>query len=148
MQKTAYDRRVRGWSSALCCSIRSCLDGRQVACAPTILISFHGFTPIDHDVPRPWHAGVLFNRSVAAGTAIAQGLADDPHIHVGCNVPYKVDAESDYCVPVHGEARGLAAVLIEVRNDGLRSPRGIDAWADRLAIAIGALQAADMVLAA
>src|SRR3546814_7702215 len=133
--------RISDWSSDVCSSdLQSCLDERQVAGAPTILISIHSFTPIYHDVPRPWHAGVLFNRSVAAGTAIAQGLADDPHIHVGCNVPYKVDAESDYCVPVHGEARGLAAVLIEVRNDGLRSPRGIEAWADRLAIAIGALR--------
>jgi predicted N-formylglutamate amidohydrolase len=33
---------------------------------------------------------------------------------------------------VHGDARGLESVLIEVRND-LRSPEAVSLWAERLA---------------
>jgi predicted N-formylglutamate amidohydrolase len=36
-------------------------------------------------------------------------------------------------VPVHGDERGVDAVLIEIRNDGLRTPQGVEAWAERLA---------------
>jgi predicted N-formylglutamate amidohydrolase len=36
-------------------------------------------------------------------------------------------------VPVHGDARGLEAVLIEVRNDLLRSPEAVSRWAGYLA---------------
>lgn len=140
-------RRVRHIFNPFHACVQSCLDERQIAGIPTMLVSIHSFTPVYHDVPRPWHAGVLFNRSIAAGEAIARHLAQDPRIDVGCNVPYEVDAESDYCIPVHGEARGLAAVLIEVRNDGLRSPRGVDDWADRLAAAIAALHPEHMTLA-
>jgi predicted N-formylglutamate amidohydrolase len=32
-------------------------------------------------------------------------------------------------VPVHGDARGLDSVLIEVRNDLLRSPEAVSRWA-------------------
>ncbi len=140
-------RRVRHIFNPFHARVQSCLDERQIAGIPTMLISIHSFTPVYHEVPRPWHAGVLFNRSKAGGEAIARRLAEEPGIDVGCNVPYKVDAESDYCIPVHGEARGLAAVLIEVRNDGLRSRRGIDEWADRLTAAIGALHPEHMTLA-
>ena len=36
-------------------------------------------------------------------------------------------------VPVHGDARGLEAVLIEVRNDLLRTPEDVSRWTDYLA---------------
>lgn len=140
-------RRVRQVFNPYHARIQACLDERQIAGVPTILISIHSFTPVYHDVPRPWHAGVLFNRSAAAAEAIAARLGDDPAINVGRNVPYKVDPESDYCVLVHGEARGLPAVLIEIRNDALRTPSGIADWAGRLADAIQRLHPEQMTLA-
>jgi len=43
-------------------------------------------------------------------------------LKVAGNQPYKVDPLGDMTVPVHGDARGLDSVLIEVRNDLLRTP--------------------------
>ncbi|MEO6678031.1 MAG: N-formylglutamate amidohydrolase, partial [Pseudomonas sp.] len=39
----------------------------------------------------------------------------------------------DMTVPVHGDARGLESVLIEVRNDLLRTPEAIERWTGYLA---------------
>jgi predicted N-formylglutamate amidohydrolase len=41
--------------------------------------------------------------------------------------------ESDYTIPVHGEARGLPAVEIEIRQDLIGAEEGQRAWARRLA---------------
>ena len=52
------------------------------------------------------------------------------------NVPYVISRDADYAVPIHGDDRGIAAVLIEIRQDLLASRSGIEAWADRLAAAL------------
>ena len=57
---------------------------------------------------------------------------------VGDNEPYRIEPEHDYTVPIHGDARGLPAALIEVRQDLLADEAGIAAWADRLAPALAA----------
>jgi len=52
---------------------------------------------------------------------------------VGDNQPYAITGSSDYTVPVHGEARGLPHVEIEIRQDLIRDAAGQGAWAARLA---------------
>ncbi|AUX41256.1 uncharacterized protein SOCE26_026660 [Sorangium cellulosum] len=42
--------------------------------------------------------------------------------------------ERDYSIPVHGEARGLPCVLLEIRQDGLIRDEDVEAWAQRLAM--------------
>ena len=51
---------------------------------------------------------------------------------VGDNEPYHGRLEND-CMHRHGTARGLAHVLIEVRNDLLATPDGVSQWCDRIA---------------
>ena len=52
---------------------------------------------------------------------------------VGDNEPYAVSDETDYTIPVHGEARGLMNTGIEIRQDLISDQAGETAWADRLA---------------
>jgi predicted N-formylglutamate amidohydrolase len=52
---------------------------------------------------------------------------------VGDNEPYAVSDETDYTIPVHGEARGLMNSGIEIRQDLIADPAGQRQWADRLA---------------
>jgi predicted N-formylglutamate amidohydrolase len=129
-------RRVRSIFNPYHARIQAHLDERQTAGRPTCVISIHSFTPVFEDVDRPWHAGILFGQSEAEGEQIARALETDPDLVIGRNEPYRIEPDSDYCVLVHGEARGLPAVLVEIRNDGLSSPAEISAWADRLAAAI------------
>ena len=58
---------------------------------------------------------------------------------VGRNEPYRVSLEIDFTVPVHGDARGLPAALIEVRQDLVTDVLGIERWSRTLAGALAAV---------
>jgi len=60
-------------------------------------------------------------------------LRDEPDLVVGDNEPYAVSDETDYTIPVHGEARGLMNSGIEIRQDLIADQAGERLWADRLA---------------
>lgn len=112
------------------------LDRRKAGGIPTRIACIHSFTPTFLGVDRPWHAGILFDRAERWGRSIIRSLASDPELIVEANVPYSVTPEDDYALPVHGDARNLDAVLIEIRNDTIREATGIAAWTDRLACAL------------
>ncbi|SDI62553.1 N-formylglutamate amidohydrolase [Pseudomonas panipatensis] len=108
------------------------IDQRLAAGVPLRLVGVHSFTPSYRGVPRPWSAGVLFDRAAGYAERIIAGLRQGDEA-IGANQPYQIDPAEDMTVPVHGDERGLDAVLIEIRNDGLRTPEAVAAWAERLA---------------
>jgi predicted N-formylglutamate amidohydrolase len=75
-----------------------------------------------------------------AGLFFDQLRADDPALLVGDNEPYQVTPDSDYGVPNYGEKRGVPAMLLEIRQDGIASDEGAHAWAARIARAYRALE--------
>lgn len=112
------------------------LDRRQAEGRRTAVLGVHSFTPVFLGEARRWLAGILY----AAARDFAHGLIEQLRREVpevGDNEPYRVKPESDYTVPVHGDARGLPAALIEVRQDLLADEAGVEEWADRLARALG-----------
>jgi predicted N-formylglutamate amidohydrolase len=109
------------------------LDARAAAGRHSTILGVHSFTPIFRGARRPWHAGVLYRDAAALGAHLLAGLRSDPSLIVGDNEPYRIAPDEDYTVPVHGDARGLPAALIEVRQDLLATSAGIEAWAQRLA---------------
>ena len=73
-------------------------------------------------------------RDSAARLIARLGAELGPDAPVGDNEPYRIEPEEhDYTVPVHGDARGLDAALIEVRQDLIASAAEAEAWAARLA---------------
>ena len=117
------------------------LDARQATARPTTILAVHSFTPVFKGVSRPWHAGILFRRSATFGRALVAALGGET-AHIAENQPYQIEDDSDYTVPVHGEARGLDAVLIELRQDLIASEQGAADWAGRLGAALAHLQPA------
>jgi predicted N-formylglutamate amidohydrolase len=113
--------------------ISSHLDGRRDAGRPTILVSLHSFTPVYADIPRPWHAGVLYNRNPDLSLAMFKLLDAERDIVVGNNEPYSVTDETDHSIPVHGEQRSLPHLTLEIRQDLIADKAGQTAWATRLA---------------
>ncbi|WP_416899142.1 MAG: N-formylglutamate amidohydrolase [Minwuia sp.] len=104
---------------------------------PELLLSIHSFTPEMNGESRPWHAGFLANREPAtAETLLAIASGREPYLTFAYNEPYTVDDISDFTIPVHGEKGGIPHALIEIRNDQLGTPGGIDYWADLLAGAV------------
>jgi predicted N-formylglutamate amidohydrolase len=59
---------------------------------------------------------------------------------VGDNQPYAVTDETDYTIPVHGEARGLLNSGIEIRQDLITEEAGQREWAERLANILGEIE--------
>lgn len=116
--------------------IRAELDARQRQQRPTILISMHSFTPRFHGTPRPWHAGVLYNKDPRLAHALLRVLRSERSLVIGDNEPYAVSDSNDYTIPVHGEQRGLAHVGIELRQDLIATPTGQQEWAERLTHAL------------
>jgi predicted N-formylglutamate amidohydrolase len=98
----------------------------------TLFLSIHSFTPVLNNLPRPWNIGVSFWRNNHFAKNLIDVLRQSKAIVVGDNEPYAIDAEFDYAIPVHGEARGLPSAMIEIRQDGIRTSEGIAEWAKRI----------------
>lgn len=112
-------------------AIRRRLDLRSARQQPTVVVGVHSYTPVFKGVVRPWHAGVLYAGATELASRLLLSLAEEPDLLIGDNEPYRIDHD-DYTVPVHGDARSLPAVLLEVRQDLISAPTGVQAWADRL----------------
>jgi predicted N-formylglutamate amidohydrolase len=102
----------------------------------------HSFTPSMAGESRPWHAGVLYQRDARFAQALLAELRAEPGLVVGDNQPYSVSDATDYAIPVHAEARGLAHVELEIRQDLIADPAGQRQWAQRLLSMLNRLQAA------
>ena len=114
-------------------AIEQTLDDREKRSVPTVLVCVHSFTPALNGVDRPWHIGILFNRSDELATLLAKHLrVEAPDAVIGINEPYIVADDEDNTIPRFGEARGLPHVLIEIRNDLIRDTEGQTRWGNIL----------------
>lgn len=112
--------------------LQQLIDERLAEGRPVRVVGIHSFTPVYYGQPRELEAGVLFDQAKAYAQRLLDGLGQHP-LKVAGNQPYKIDPLGDMTVPVHGDARGLESVLIEVRNDLLRNPEAVSRWANHLA---------------
>jgi predicted N-formylglutamate amidohydrolase len=108
---------------------------------PTVLVSLHSFTPVYAGIARPWHVGTLYHRDTRLPPLLLAALRAQGDLVVGDNEPYAVSDETDYTIPVHGEARGLMNTGIEIRQDLIADIAGQRQWADRLANVLGEIEA-------
>ena len=102
--------------------------GRRVA-----MLVVHTFTPVMAGFQRPWHVGVLWDKDEASARRLIEGLRAVEGLVVGDNEPYSGKHPSDYTIDHHAEQAGLPHVCIEVRQDTLESPAGIERWVRLLA---------------
>jgi predicted N-formylglutamate amidohydrolase len=116
------------------------IDRRLREGIATVLVSLHSFTPVYAGIARPWHVGTLYHRDTRLPPLLLKLLRAEVDLVVGDNEPYAVSDETDYTIPVHGEARGLMNSGIEIRQDLLADPAGQQQWADRLANIFGEIE--------
>lgn len=101
--------------------------------------SIHSFTSHMNGFDRPWHAGFLARTKTDTAAAMMDHIAAiRSDLTLAMNEPYQIENDSDWFIPAHAEAIGLAHCLIEIRNDQLLDADGVVAWADLLAGAIAA----------
>ncbi len=114
-------------------AIERLLGQRRAERRPTVLVALHTYAPILHGIVRPWHCGIIFGDDARLGAALVAGLRAEPGLIVGVNQPYAPSDRVYHTVLRHGEANGLPAAMIEVRNDLVADGDGRTAWANRLA---------------
>jgi len=103
---------------------------------PPVIVSVHSFTQAWKGIPRPWGAGILWDKDPRLAVPLLDALRSVPGLEVGDNVPYSGQLKGDTLYR-HGTARGLAHALIELRQDLVLGAEGQAEWAARLAEALG-----------
>ena len=120
-------------------AIADALDRMAVADQVPLLVAVHSFTPqLAGGDPRPWEIGICWDKDQRMSTPLIERLRAEGLI-VGANEPYDFGVLTDHTLPVHAERRGLPSLLIEIRNNEIRTPEAVEAWAVRLAGHIRAL---------
>jgi len=95
------------------------------------IIDIHTFTPVFKGMARPWHVAALWDEDGRLALPLIAGLRSEGDLVVGDNEPYDGALLGD-TINVHATVRGLANLLIEVRQDLVAQERDAIAWAKRL----------------
>jgi predicted N-formylglutamate amidohydrolase len=132
-------RRIASYFEPFQAAVSRVIEARLDAGRGPIIIGIHSFTPVYKGVRRPWQAGILYRKATTFGHGLAEALGGAAR-EIAENEPYQIEDDGDYTVPVHGEARGLDAVLVEIRQDLIADSAGAASWAKRLAIALASLK--------
>lgn len=108
-------------------------NARKATGQLSAVVSIHSFTPVYRNVPRPWHIGLIFDRDERFARSVEAALRRDAALIVGMNEPYSPADRVFHTLERHAERRGLASLMIEIRNDLIRTEDGQASWSNRLA---------------
>lgn len=115
-------------------AIRQELEPRITQAQAPILISIHSFTKqLREQEERDIDIGVLWDKDPRIPIPLLKALRLEKGLVVGDNQPYSGKDMADYTVDHHAEAKGLAYVSLEIRNDLISHSSGLEEWTDRLA---------------
>ena len=126
-------RRVREVYDDFHGAVDAYAESRIAAGSTTSVVSIHSFTPVYRGVARPWQIGLIFDEDARLARRVETGLRRDPSLTIGLNEPYSPADRVFHTLERHATRRGLASLMIEIRNDLIRTQDGQAAWANRLA---------------
>ncbi|ACK52584.1 N-formylglutamate amidohydrolase [Methylocella silvestris BL2] len=96
-----------------------------------VVLSIHSFTPCWRGVTRPWEIGILWDSDARLAAPLIAAL-DEAGFCVGDNEPYDGALVGD-TLDEEVTRRGLAGLLVEVRQDLISTKEQAERYADRLA---------------
>lgn len=138
-RRRRWDEIYRPFHAALAALLNRRVEtGKRAA-----LVAVHSFTPrlAVQGGARPWHLGLLWRRNGGLAEALMAALGRAaPELVIAHNQPYRIDDASDFTIPVHGEARAIPHVLLEIRQDQIVTPDGQARWTRLLADALRACE--------
>ncbi|MGM0983829.1 MAG: N-formylglutamate amidohydrolase [Pseudomonadota bacterium] len=121
--------RVEAVYRPFCEAVTSVLVEREAHDIPTVLITIHSFTPNFHGQVRSVEIGILHDADCRMADAILGQAHLLPHRTIQRNVPYGPEDGVTHSLKRHGIDNELANVMIEIRNDLLATPEGVDIMA-------------------
>ena len=105
----------------------------ELATSDCAIVAVHSFTPrLKGRSPRPWEIGILFAKDRRLADLTIARLQTRGNLTVGINEPYDGHLPGD-SIDQHALPRDLLNILIEVRNDLIRTKKEQNTWAQLLA---------------
>lgn len=115
-------------------AVDALVAGQAARCeGPLAVVAVHTFTPVYKGVARDLHVGVLFDADERLGRSLLARLRREPGIRAEANQPYAPADEVYWTLDRHAVAQGHLNVMIEIRNDLVRTPGEQERWAERIA---------------
>jgi predicted N-formylglutamate amidohydrolase len=114
--------------------VAATVDAMMATGEPPALISIHSFTPVMRSLARPWKIGLLWDRDGRIPKPLIEALIVEPDLRadeVGDNEPYDGALAGDTIDEI-ATSRGLANVLIEIRQDLIAEKNQAVTWAERI----------------
>lgn len=96
-----------------------------------LICGMHSFTPHMNGFMRPWQSAMLWNKDPRLAKALINSLCARGY-NVGENQPYS-GRDLFFTMNRHGDDHGVPHVTIEIRQDEVSDPDGINLWTDILA---------------
>ncbi|WP_171174619.1 N-formylglutamate amidohydrolase [Ruegeria sp. HKCCD8929] len=138
LSQQARDARAAAIYAPFCKAVAQVLDARG---PETVLVTVHSFTPVYFGQPRAVELGLLHDEDSRLVDAMLDHVDHVPHRHTERNEPYGPADGVTHSLRLHALGRGLANVMLEVRNDLLRTDKQVAAMAqDILALLDPALK--------
>jgi predicted N-formylglutamate amidohydrolase len=131
------DRRLR--LASLFDPYHECIDamlrGFRMRGVVPLFVAVHSFAPRlgQQGALRPWHVGVLWDSDEHNARRLLEALRAIDGLVVGDNEPYSGRHPANYTIDHHARAAGLPHVCLEVRQDLIDSPAGVERWVRLLA---------------
>ncbi|TLP59367.1 N-formylglutamate amidohydrolase [Parasedimentitalea maritima] len=119
-----------------CHVVSDVITSRKAAGIQTVLITIHSFTPVYFGQQRAVEIGILHDDDRTMADAMLANTHSLQHRRVERNQPYGPQDGVTHSLQLHGLANGLANVMIEVRNDLLRTPEDEVKMAEELLVMI------------
>jgi predicted N-formylglutamate amidohydrolase len=116
-------------------AITAAIEASLAAGIVPAILSVHSFTPTLRGRARPWHCGLLWDMDERIAKPLLAALAADGGLTIGANEPYDGALEGD-TLDRHAGARGLANVLVEIRQDLIAAKAEAEKWGRRLTVSL------------
>lgn len=129
LSQDARDYRTTQVYEPFCNAVSKVLD----ACGPdTVVVTVHSFTPVYFGQPREVELGLLHDDDSRLADAMLQETHRIPDRITRRNEPYGPTDGVTHSLRLHAQSRDLHNVMIEVRNDLMRTPEDIAARAEEI----------------
>jgi len=90
-----------------------------------VMITIHSFTPVYNGQTRDVELGILHDTDDRVAKALLARAQRDTPLKTEMNQPYSATDGVTHTLRMQAGARGLANVMIEVRNDLIDTPQGV-----------------------
>jgi len=113
-------------------ALSNLLDRRQAQGIGTCLVTVHSFTPVLHGQTRTVELGVLHDNDSTLADLILAIATKHTTLIAERNQPYGPTDDVTHTLQKHALTRGMANVMLEIKNDLLLGPASIGKISDAL----------------